>query len=96
MTLQIGEDGAAALVGHCPSEDAEALLRHLSAHPAAGIDWRGCEGAHTAVVQVLIAARARPIGPPANRFLARFVEPLLNQGASQDKQKAGFQPRPHP
>jgi hypothetical protein len=79
MTLRIGADGAAALVGVCPSEDAEALLRHLSAHPDAELDWRECEGAHTAVVQLLLAAGAQPRGPPANSFLAGFVAPLLSQ-----------------
>lgn len=79
MTLRIGKDGAAALVGTCPSEDADTLLGHLSAYPGAEIDWTACEGAHTAVVQVLLAAGAAPKGPPANRFLAAFVSPLLKQ-----------------
>jgi hypothetical protein len=77
MTLRIGEGDAVELVGACPSGDAEVLLRHLCAHPDAPIDWRLCESAHTAVVQVLLATRARPKGPPANRFLATFVEPML-------------------
>ena len=77
MTLRIGEDDAVELVGDCPSEDAEALLRHLCAHPDAPVDWRRCEDAHAAVVQVLVAARIRPKGPPANQFLARFVAPIL-------------------
>jgi hypothetical protein len=54
-------------------------LRHLAANPEADIDWRECEGAHTAVVQILIAACISPRGPPANQFLANFVEPLLKQ-----------------
>jgi hypothetical protein len=77
MTLRISGDGAVALVGDCPSEDADALLRHLCIHRTADVDWRECESAHTAVVQVLIAARIRPQGPAANRFLAEIVEPLL-------------------
>jgi hypothetical protein len=80
MTLRIGERGDVALVGRCPSEDAEALLRHLCTHPKADVDWRECESAHTAVVQVLIAARLNPKGPPANSFLAAMVAPLLKQG----------------
>ena len=79
MTLRIDGDDAVALVGDCPSEDAEALLRHLAAHPGTEIDWRACEGVHTAVVQVLLAAGAQPRGPPVNRFLAAFVSPLLKQ-----------------
>ncbi len=79
MTLRIGDGGAVALVGACPSEDAEALLRYLAGHPTAEVDWRECEGAHTAVIQVLMAAGICPRGPPANGFLAAFVAPLLNR-----------------
>ena len=79
MTVRIAEDGGVELTGACPSGDAETLLRHLAARPAAGVDWRGCEAAHTAVVQVLIAARVGLRGPPANAFLANWVEPLLKR-----------------
>jgi hypothetical protein len=79
MTLRIGAGWEVALVGRCPSEDAEALLRHLCAHPKADVDWRECESAHTAVVQVLIAARLSPKGPPASRFLAKMVAGILKQ-----------------
>ncbi|HXV01087.1 MAG TPA: hypothetical protein VG166_11370 [Caulobacteraceae bacterium] len=79
MTLRLSAQGEVALVGDCSSADAEDLLRHLCAHPEAEIDWRRCQSAHTALVQVLIAATARPIGPPAGEFLARFIAPLLNQ-----------------
>ena len=79
MTLRLGDDGAVALMGECSSEDAEALLRHLSGHPTAEVDWRECEGAHTAVIQVLLAAEVYPRGPPANSFLAAFVAPRLNR-----------------
>jgi len=77
MTLRIGGDDAVELIGDCPSEDAEALLRHLCAHPDARVDWRRCESAHTAVVQVLFAGRVRPRGPPASQFLSTYVDPLL-------------------
>jgi hypothetical protein len=79
MTVQMGDDGAVELTGDCPSGDAEALLRHLAARPTAAVDWRECKGAHTAVVQILIAARIRPTGPPASAFLANWVEPLLKR-----------------
>jgi hypothetical protein len=79
MTLRIDGRGDVELLGLCPSEDAEALLRHLCDHPKAAVDWRGCENAHTAVVQVLIAARANPKGPPASSFLAGMVAPLLRR-----------------
>ena len=79
MTVRIGDSGTVELVGFCGAEDAEALLRRLSERPDAAIDWCACNGAHAAVVQVLIAAKACPEGPPQNRFLATFVAPLLKR-----------------
>ena len=79
MTVRMAEDGVVFLTGDCPSGDAETLLRFLAAEPAAAVDWRECERAHTAVIQVLIAARIRPAGRPASVFLAKWVEPLFNQ-----------------
>jgi len=79
MTVRLRNDGVIELVGVCGSEDAEALLRHLCARPTSDVDWRGCDGAHTAVVQVLVAAAVRPLGTPANKFLAEMVAPLLER-----------------
>ena len=79
MSVQIDPDGGVALVGDCPSGDAETLLRHLSATPNATVDWRACTGAHTAVVQVLLAAGVTPVGPPINPFLANVVASLLKR-----------------
>ena len=77
MTLGL-RDHTTELSGHCPSEEAEQLLAHLLAAPAATIDWRACEHAHTAVVQVLLAAGRSVRGPPKGAFLAQWVEPLLH------------------
>ncbi|THD62577.1 hypothetical protein [Phenylobacterium sp.] len=79
MTVRLADGGVVELVGHCPSEDAETLLAELIARPDARVDWRACESAHTAVIQVLIAANVTPAGPPADGFLANRVEPLLNR-----------------
>ena len=73
-------DGVVELAGDCPSEDAERLLAALLADPQATIDWRACDRAHMAVVQVLLAARRRVVGPPRGAFVARWVEPLLRTG----------------
>ena len=56
MTVEIREQ-VVHLSGACPSEDAERLLAHLLANPDATVDWRSCEQAHMAVLQVLLAAR---------------------------------------
>jgi hypothetical protein len=80
MSVTLTADGVIQLVGRCPSDDAGPLLEHLLAHPGAAVDWRGCEWAHTAVVQVLLAGRRKVIGPSKDRFLARWVEPMLGPG----------------
>lgn len=63
MTIRRDPDGTILLDGKCPVEDAERLLEMLQASPAAPVDWTRCEGLHTAVVQVLMAAGATPVGP---------------------------------
>jgi hypothetical protein len=44
---------------------------------AAMIDWRDCDHAHTAVVQLLLAAHRITRGPPRSTFLRVWIEPLL-------------------
>ena len=77
MTVQRAEDGTIMLSGICPVDDAEALVRLLLADPSAEIDWRTCDQAHTAVVQVLLLGCRRTRGPPRARFLRDWIEPLL-------------------
>ena len=77
MTIKLSADGMIILDGICPSEDAESLLQYLSAGAATLVDWRTCESAHTAVIQILLAARPKLLGPPAGRALQEWVAPLL-------------------
>ena len=79
MTVTVSLSGTIELAGACPVEDAEVLLQHLSAAPEATVNWAACESAHTAVIQVLLVARVRPIGSPKGRFLREQVSPLLNR-----------------
>ena len=80
MSVLLTPDGEIALRGRCGSEDAGPLLEHLLTHPDAKVDWRDCEFAHTAVVQVLLASRRTVLGPAADSFLTPWVEPLLGPG----------------
>ena len=82
MTVAIAVNGTIELSGTCPVEDAEELLQHLLATPKAPVDWHACEAAHTAVIQVLLVAKAMPLGPPQNSFLRDHVEPQLRRTAS--------------
>ena len=79
MTVRISEGGRIELLGDCSSDDAERLLQRLADRPNVTIDWRACTQAHTAVIQVLMAADAHLQGPPANDFLAVYVAPYLKQ-----------------
>jgi hypothetical protein len=79
MTVILAEPGVIALRDDCPADDAEALLRLLLGDAHAIVDWRGCESAHTAVVQVLVAARRKLRGPPRQGFLSTMVEPGLKR-----------------
>jgi len=85
MSVSLSASGAITLEGACSSEDAEVLLQHLLGAPASMVDWRACESAHTAVIQVLLAARPGLLGPPLNPQLAQWVQPLLApQSASNE------------
>jgi hypothetical protein len=77
MTIRLSAKGAIELEGTCSSDEAETLLQHLLATPNPTVDWRGCEAAHTAVVQVLMAAQPKLLGPPAAAPLEKWVQPFL-------------------
>ena len=79
MTVCLAPDGSIELDGVCPSEDAETLQQHLIANPATSVDWRSCVAAHTAVIQVLLAAKPPLRGPPAGDFLRDHVAALMNR-----------------
>jgi hypothetical protein len=74
MTVRRRDDGGVELQGDCPSEEAESLMQYLLETPQATVDWRSCDHAHAAVVQVLMAARANLLGPPRGAFLREMVE----------------------
>jgi hypothetical protein len=78
MTVRM-QQGIVVLEGHCSSGDAEYLLQVLLTDPAAYVDWRTCESAHTAVVQVLLAAKRDILGPPVSAVLA-LIAPALARG----------------
>ena len=76
MTVRL-VDGAIVLEGACPVEDAEPLQSLLLQYPEAAVDWRACDVAHTAVLQILLAARRSIKGPARAAFLQDFILPVL-------------------
>ena len=77
MTVRLGGDGKIELRGRCGVEDAEGLQGYLLAAPESTVEWGDCEHLHSAVLQVLLIARPRISGVPADAFLSMHIEPLL-------------------
>jgi hypothetical protein len=73
LTIVLHDAGTIRLIGVCPVDDAETLLQLLLANPTAEIDWRGCESAHAAVIQVLLVAKRPLRGPAAGPLLNRLT-----------------------
>jgi hypothetical protein len=51
-------------------------------YPAARIDWRRCNYAHTAVLQVLLAVKPEISGPPCSAFLQDWIHPILSRSGT--------------
>lgn len=77
MTVRGADDGAIVLEGTCPAGEAETVARMLLLDPAAKVDWRACDHAHAAIVQVLLTARPVMVGPPRSAFLRDWVAPAI-------------------
>lgn len=69
----------AYLRGVCAVEEAETLLAWLNDTPGARINMKECEHLHTAVLQVLLAAKPPLSAPPQNEFLARWLGASLQK-----------------
>ena len=78
MTVRLSAGGNIELDGRCGSEEAETLLHYLLTTPAAHVDWRSCTDAHTAVIQILLAARPVLRGPPASEFLRTYLNSAVD------------------
>ena len=74
MSVRRRDDGTIVLDGPCSVEDAEPLLRLLHATPDAAVDWKQCGTLHTAVVQVLLAARPTLVGPCGDPWVAQWLK----------------------
>jgi len=83
MSISLSPGGTILLEGPSPSEDAELLLQLLLSNPKAVVDWRRCSAAHSAVIQVLMAAKPAMLGPPAGRALASWTAPAIASDSPQ-------------
>jgi len=71
MTVK-SQDGQIILEGRCRVEDAEALLTALQQQPNGVVYLDMAETIHSAVVQVLLAAKPRIEGTSKHEFLTRY------------------------
>lgn len=81
MTVRFEGSGPIVLEGTCPIDDAERLLRLLTTIRSPTLDWRSCDWAHTAVIQILIASGVPLLGPPRGALLRDVIEPLIIRAA---------------
>ncbi len=63
----------------CTVEDALPLLEFLKGSAAPEVDLSACTHLHTALLQLLLAARPNVAAPPGDPALARWVAPLLSE-----------------
>jgi hypothetical protein len=82
LTVRMAGPDMIELEGACPLEDAEILLQLLLEHQLAAVDWRKCQQAHTAVVQVLLASERALRGPAAGPFLTKYIEAALGSAGN--------------
>jgi hypothetical protein len=85
LTVKRIDNENIALLGDCPSEDAEKLLQHLLESRSASVNWSECERMHTAVVQVLLMSGCRLTGTPTGSFLNRYVGHALSRAGGQNQ-----------
>jgi hypothetical protein len=73
LTVRRHENGTITLDGDCSVEDAEPLLQMLLETPAARVDWTRCGHLHTAVVQVILAAKPALAGPCGDPWIRQWI-----------------------
>ena len=88
MTVRASGDEV-LLSGDCSAEDAEALLGILIDNPNATIDLTECGSIHTAVAQVLLAARPVIRGVPADPIFADWIVPQVLDAAPETTSRRG-------
>lgn len=71
MTVR-SQEGHIVLEGRCRVEDAERLLTALQHRPDSVVHLDKAETIHSAVVQVLLAARPRIEGASRHEFLMKY------------------------
>jgi hypothetical protein len=82
MTVRRDENGKIALEGDCGAEEAETLLQMILATPAVPVDWTRCGELHTAVVQVILAAKPPLLGLCGDAWLRPWAPPMAQSSTN--------------
>lgn len=78
MPIQFMEN-VACFTEVCTVEEAELLLQWLQDQPGGKVKLKECTHIHTAIVQVMLAAKVIVMLPPTDPDLARWLMPALLQ-----------------
>jgi hypothetical protein len=73
MSVTRSDNGTIVLAGSCGVEEAEPLLQMLVATPEASVDWGLCTHLHTAVIQVVLAAKPKLTGPCGDAWVEEWL-----------------------
>ncbi|WP_206239999.1 hypothetical protein [Novosphingobium terrae] len=69
MSVRV-EGGVIHLMGRCPADDAEDLLRQIQENPDFAVDISEAKKLHTAVMQILLALSPAVQGRPSDGSLS--------------------------
>lgn len=89
MTIRLLDDVTIALKGIYATADVECLPRRLLDYQNTTMDWRKCDKARDAIVQLLIMSGAKLTGPPRNIFLTMFAPFLIDDVESGRRPRSG-------
>ena len=81
MSVRKSDDGSIVLIGECPVEEAEPLLRLFQENPRARLDWTSCRYLHTAILQVILAAKPPLVGPCGDEWVEQWVAAIAHNEA---------------
>jgi hypothetical protein len=73
MSLRLDQDGTIVLHGDCLVDEAEPLHRMLLSDPAARVDWTQCNHLHSAILQLILAARPTVTPRCGDSFVDRWI-----------------------
>lgn len=78
------ESGLLSLEGNCDVEEAEPLLEAFLGGGVEGLDLSRCHRLHTALLQLILAARVPVVSPPPEPTVAALLHSALEAAKPRD------------